>query len=228
MTESRMPFRMGQLSSHIYDANRLVLIGPMLKKKMNESALSTLGLLTTPQIALDGGIKYAPRPDLWVGDGDSAGVVHPDIPYFAKLNQDETDFQFCLQQIHSWAWSELHIFGMLGGRRDHEWANLGAVYSAAKYKAGFRKAIFYGSCFESEFYILPKGETKIQIEGLFSLLAFEPAVVTLSGQCQYPANKIELEPFSGRGISNLGFGLINVESNVPMLIYLTENAEGRI
>ena len=104
------------------ESKKLVLIGPVLNASVDSGVLSRFNLINVPQIAVDGGIQFSQNPRLWVGDGDSSGVLSGDVPAVNKNAQDETDLHFCLKQIESWSWDELHLFGFLGGRRDHEWA----------------------------------------------------------------------------------------------------------
>src|ERR1035437_15013 len=101
----------------------LLLVGATLESAMPLSFLSDV-----PQIAVDGGISFARNPVLWAGDGDS-GSIPSDVQVFLKHNQDETDLRFCLTSIRLWQWTELHLIGFLGERRDHELVNFGEIYA---------------------------------------------------------------------------------------------------
>ena len=55
-----------------------------------------------PVIAADGGgdvlLKIGRRPDLVIGDMDSAGELPDDLPQLSLAGQDDTDFEKCLSE----------------------------------------------------------------------------------------------------------------------------------
>ena len=192
----------------------LVLVGPMLGRKAEK---------LKPQIAVDGGITYAVAPVLWVGDGDSAVAAPRNVPTFTKHNQDETDLRFCLNGVRGWKWTELHLAGFLGGRRDHELANFGEINAELKARTGFRRAVFYDGQMSPRLFFYPAGEHTISISGLFSLLTLEPSLVSVAGSCEFAAEKLLLAPLSGLGVSNRGSGEVKITSTTPLMVLLEED-----
>jgi thiamine pyrophosphokinase len=148
---------------------RLILVGPV-----QENAVRVTGLEDVPQIAIDGGSRFAVNPVLWAGDGDS-GHAPESTPAFIKQSQDITDFRFCLNGIRSWRWKELHLFGFLGERRDHELANFGEIHAEMKARPAFSSAVFYNKENLPQVRFFQTGEHTVDLHGLFSVLVLEPA-----------------------------------------------------
>lgn len=199
-------------------AERLVLAGPLLSRKLEGGVLAPMGLADAPQIAVDGGIRFAVDPVIWAGDGDSAGEKPPQF----KHGQDETDLRFCLNGIRGWHWRELHLFGFLGGSRAHELANLGEIHSEMTMRTSFAHAVFYGASLAPALHFFQEGRHKLDIRGRFSLLSVEPAQVRIGGACAYKTDAIELRALSGRGVSNEGSGEVVFDSSVPFMVVLEE------
>jgi thiamine pyrophosphokinase len=92
-------------------------------------------------VAVDGGLSTCRamrrRPDLFVGDLDSArgrpGGIDSRIYPTAK---DFSDFSGALAESRRLGADVLVIAGLLGGRLDHEWANLFEVGASAREFAG--------------------------------------------------------------------------------------------
>jgi len=188
---------------------KLALIGPVRTQPLPS--------LDMPQLAIDGGSRFAVCPLLWAGDGDS-GQAPTGVPAFNKLSQDMTDLRFCLDHIHNWRWKELHLFGFLGGRRDHELANFGEIHAGMKARASFMKAAFYNEDNLASVLFLNTGTHTLELHGTFSTLVLEPASITISGDCHYSREKVSLHPFSGEGISNEASGTVSISSNAPLMI----------
>jgi thiamine pyrophosphokinase len=92
-------------------------------------------------VAVDGGLSACRamhrRPDLFVGDLDSArrrpaGIVSRIYPAV----KDFSDFSGALSEARRLGADVLVIAGLLGGRLDHEWANLLEVGASAREFAG--------------------------------------------------------------------------------------------
>ena len=81
-----------------------------------------------PLIAADGGadalLKIGRRPDLVIGDMDSAGPLPDDLPKLPLAGQDDTDFEKCLSRIHA---PLIVGLGFLEGRLDHTLAAMHAL-----------------------------------------------------------------------------------------------------
>ena len=91
------------------------------------SALEALPKLW-PVIAADGGadvlLKIGRRPDLVIGDMDSAGALPVDLPQLSLAGQDDTDFEKCLARVHA---PLIVGLGFLEGRLDHTLAAIHAL-----------------------------------------------------------------------------------------------------
>ncbi|TAL38788.1 MAG: hypothetical protein EPN97_03535 [Alphaproteobacteria bacterium] len=198
-------------------AESLILAGPVLKSTLTPLALNALGLADAPQIAVDGGIRFAHRPFLWAGDGDS-GAAPAKIPAMMKTAQDETDLRFCLNGIRSWRWRDLHLFGFIGARPDHALANFGEIHAEMKRRQRFQRGVFYDEGLLPLFVFLAAGEHVFAHKGIFSLVAFDRSTVSLSGKCRYPAGSLVIETLSGAGISNEATGEVKLISDSPVAI----------
>ena len=81
-----------------------------------------------PLIAADGGadalLKIGRRPDLVIGDMDSAGPLPDDLPQLPLAGQDDTDFEKCLARICA---PLIVGLGFLEGRLDHTLAAMHAL-----------------------------------------------------------------------------------------------------
>lgn len=80
-------------------------------------------------IAVDGGIHACRaarrRPDLFVGDGDSAHSIPADTPTrIYRPDKDFSDLGGALTEAARRGVQVVIVAGLLGGRLDHEWANL--------------------------------------------------------------------------------------------------------
>ena len=203
---------------HDPGAEGLVLAGPCLTAPLGPAQVAAAGLRDVPVIAIDGGIRFAKSPFLWAGDGDS-GKAPANIPAMRKKNQDETDLRFCLNGIRPWRWRELHLFGFIGERRDHELANFGEIHAEMGRRRKFARGVFYGEDFRPLAVFYPGGDHAFTHHGLFSVLAFAPADVSLSGKCKFPAENVAFETLSGAGISNESSGEVKLRSSGPVAVF---------
>jgi len=92
-------------------------------------------------VAVDGGIDtwraIRRRPDLFVGDLDSARQAPRGIPSrIYPVDKSFSDFSGALDEAWKHHARVVVIAGLLGGRLDHEWANLLEVGAAAPRFAG--------------------------------------------------------------------------------------------
>lgn len=197
----------------VAQAADLWLIGPL------SGALLPPDLLARdmPQIAIDGGIQSASRPRLWIGDGDS-GLAPRDVPTIFKSAQDKTDLEFALEILRAGMWRRLHLSGFTGGRADHALAVLGAVDAEMRSRSHFDQAVFYTGAGQAVQRHFTAGAQSFRHDGLFSIFALTPAIVSLSGACTYPAHRIELPMVSGRGVSNVACGEVRIETDVPIIV----------
>jgi thiamine pyrophosphokinase len=92
-------------------------------------------------IAVDGGLATCRairrRPDLFVGDLDSAGAAPSGIPAVVyPVDKCFSDFAGALGEARRLGADVAVIAGLLGGRLDHEWANILELGAAAPKFAG--------------------------------------------------------------------------------------------
>jgi thiamine pyrophosphokinase len=92
-------------------------------------------------VAIDGGLRTCQsarrRPDLFVGDGDSSRRVPTEIPKIVYPPEKEfSDLAGALTEIRKRRVQVVGVAGLLGGRLDHEWANLQEIGSRAPSFAG--------------------------------------------------------------------------------------------
>ena len=92
-------------------------------------------------IAVDGGLSTCRalrrRPDLFVGDCDSTRIPPRGIASrLYPVDKDFSDFSGALTQARRLGADVAVIAGLLGGRLDHEWANLLEAGAAASVFAG--------------------------------------------------------------------------------------------
>ena len=93
-------------------------------------------------VAVDGGIETCRRrrlePDLFVGDGDSVRRVPRDLPVVLyPTDKDFGDLAGALGELRKRRVQVVVVAGLLGGRVDHEWANLLELAHCARHFAGF-------------------------------------------------------------------------------------------
>ena len=198
------------------EAHELTLVGPRHHEPH---------YLESPTIYIDGGARlqrcYASSqvskfPMITVGDGDSLG---DDNKLDLRLDRDKdfSDLAFALRHIPDSIQSVI-MLGFLGGRRDHELANLGEVHAFAKRRSTPTEIKFfeYGQC---KIRVILCGQSQIEIHGLFSIFVLEKARFSLRGQCRFQVPEPRsLEPMSSLGLSNEGFGQILVNCDQPFFV----------
>ncbi len=92
-------------------------------------------------VAVDGGLKTCRaggrRPDLYVGDRDSVSRVPPAMPSVVfDRDKDFNDLAGAFSELRKRDVQVVTVAGLLGGRLDHEWANLQELGSWARHFAG--------------------------------------------------------------------------------------------
>ena len=204
-------------------SDRLIFVGPVLTSSLTSEQLNPIGLSSVPQIALDGGDRFALQPVLVVGDGDSRAGTSA-APFQQKPDQDQTDLAFALKLVNPGRWTDLHLFGFLGGRKDHELAAIGEVCRALAIRMDLTRATFYDSTGDLAFTVHNIGTHAFVHHGVFSVLAFESARFTISGACRFPIRDQTLLSFSGIGISNVGEGEFTIQSSGVFMMLPTKGS----
>ncbi len=202
----------------------LVIVGPVLASVLPSEKLNQLGLASAPQIAVDGGDRFAPNPVLVVGDGDSKSGAST-APFHPKPDQDQTDLAFALKLVNPGRWTDLHLFGFLGGRKDHELAAIGEVCRALAIRMDLTRASLYDQSGDLAFTVHNIGTHAFVHHGVFSVLAFESARFTIAGACRFPIRDQTLLSFSGVGISNVGEGVFTIQSSGVFMMLPSKGSE---
>ena len=115
----------------------LVLHGAKRAELARASALAGVLSDRCLLLAVDGGVKTCRsagrRPDLFVGDGDSTPKIPAGLPavVFPK-DKDFSDFAGALREAGKLGVELVVVAGLLGGRVDHEWANVQELGAHAK------------------------------------------------------------------------------------------------
>ena len=173
-------------------------------------------------VAVDGGVKTCfaarRRPDLFVGDGDSTRRVPEGIPAVRyPTDKDFSDLAGALGELTERNVQLVTVAGLLGGRLDHEWANLLEFGSWAKHFAGIVAPTSRGTV-----VITSRGCKAVTVPNrTVSLFALNrTSTVTLTGP-QWELQRRRLKPGS-HGLSNQsGHELdLEVHSGTVALIFL--------
>ena len=154
-------------------------------------------------VAVDGGLKTCRaagrRPDLWVGDGDSSRTIPKDIPaVLYPTDKDLSDLGAALDEVARGGAQVVVVAGLLGGRLDHEWANLQELGSRSASFAGILAPTRRGTVL-----VTRRGCRARTVAGrTFSLLVLGgSATVTLRG-ARWRLDRKQLRPGS-LGLSNV-------------------------
>ncbi len=156
-------------------------------------------------VCADGGYKNAVRagviPDLLIGDMDSIGSVPDNIPVIkANPKKDETDTQLCIDYLAEKGYNDISIVCALGGRLDHELANVALV------AYGVKKGINVTLCTKNANVFAIKGKTVIKGRrgDIFSMFP-------IGGDCEGIYTKgLEYELSGGRLEYDVPMGISNV------------------
>jgi thiamine pyrophosphokinase len=119
----------------------LVLQGTTRDDLRRASVLSSLVCDTCMLVAVDGGIRTCRAagrgPDLFVGDADSAKRVPRDISSVVyPTDKDFSDLAGALGEVRRRGARVVVVAGLIGGRLDHEWANLQELGAKSRGFAG--------------------------------------------------------------------------------------------
>jgi thiamine pyrophosphokinase len=115
----------------------LVLNGASRSELARASALAALVGDSCLLVAVDGGLRTCQaarrKPDLYAGDKDSIRAVPAGIPtvVFPRA-KDFSDFSGALAEVRRLRVQVVLLAGLVGGRLDHEWANLFEASAATR------------------------------------------------------------------------------------------------
>lgn len=178
-----------------------------------------------PLLCVDGGANFAHKMDIWVGDGDSfKKEIHCENIYRFSSDKALSDLALALTLFKDAQSFTLHVWGFLGGRKDHELMNLGEAFHSLVGKPHSRIIFYDSQSGKRTLEILGAGSWPFRHEGTFSLAALFPTQVQILGDCDYPLKeKTPLLPLSSLGLSNKSRGAIQVISEGPVMILFSES-----
>ncbi|MDR3292852.1 MAG: thiamine diphosphokinase [Clostridiales bacterium] len=190
----------------------IVLNGEYIPKRLSDGYI----------ICADGGYKLLSRigvvPDVILGDGDSIGEFSESIPsgvlrVHYPCDKDMTDGELCVRYAAKNGFSEIVLYGALGGRQDHVEANLALMALAARLDM---RAVAYDEDVEIH-YIDRRFDTlekKVKKNIFVSIVPFTSAahIIETKG-LKYPLNNVRVSKLSSLGISN-----VSVDENIRIKI----------
>ena len=185
------------------DCDRIMLVGPLADSRLD---------IVEPVIFVDGGSNRRENNiGLSVGDGDS---FSGHLDHKLETDKDYSDFAYALSLLGE-EFERIEIFGFLGGRRDHELLNLGEIFHFLSKRSRPTTAHL-----DHTIEAFSRGSWVTEVHGTFSLVAFDDAIVTLSGDCKYAIPKdTPFNPVSSFGLSNEGYGTISLDTNSPLFLF---------
>ncbi|PIK16007.1 hypothetical protein [Halobacteriovorax sp. JY17] len=197
------------LPNYLLESKEINIIGPCA---IEEGLID----LTLPSLIIDGGLNHGLsfERSFSVGDGDSSDTS---LDITLPRDKDQSDLAYALNLLGENI-KCINLYGFLGGRRDHEFINIGEVYNfCERFEAIAR--------FQREIYLLPKGAHCLEIIGEFSIMSLRQSLISIGGQAKYCLEESSpLGPLSSHGLSNIGKGEITLSSNTPLIIYTQEQS----
>lgn len=181
-------------------------------------------LLSHPILAVDAGADFCQKMDIWVGDGDSIKkpIEAANIFKFSP-QKSESDLAIALSLLGQHHHRTLHLWGFLGGRKDHEWLNMGEVmrYLQLKPKS---EVIFYDSkTARPTVRCLGAGDWVIEHKGIFSVASTQRVRAKILGDCDYPLTEFtEFSPLSSLGLSNSSQGKFQIINDGALMVIFPE------
>lgn len=194
---------------------QVVLIGP-LASELPPSLL----LQQTAVLGVDGGCHKGESRlyHYFVGDGDS-GVGASDFEFDQKYSssKDGSDLKLALELVPKEV-KKIHLWGFWGGRMDHHLFNLGEINIFLSSHQGH--VLWYGDK-DHKLEGYAAGVQELTVEGKFSILSVNKAILTITGDCLFPmTTPTECLPLSSLTLSNHGTGRVKVKSDQPFFFYV--------
>lgn len=203
-------------------SKKVLIIGPI-------SPLIQRKFLTFPMLFVDGGTRYLKNhkklrfSSFSLGDGDThthTTASKNQLDLLLPAKKDYSDFKFALSMLPN-NLKLIYLTGFLGKRKDHELINFGEVHHFLKKKKSTEVHFLHRK--QLKITAISSGKYSFSRTGNFSLLALEPAEVTLDGKCEYKIiKKRKISTLSSLGLSNIGFGKIKLKTNRPVFIFFED------
>lgn len=174
-------------------------------------------------LCADGGVEHCLKcgvtPDVVIGDMDSYnGKVDDKILIKHPVEKDDTDTSLCIKYAIEKGYKEIEVFGAIGGRFDHTFANV-QLLSYCK-----EKGVNCTLCDKETVFIVRNECVKLPIRKGCTVSVFSLSVksnnVTLKG-FKYPLKKANLTSDFPLGVSNVSICdeiEISVESGTLLVV----------
>ena len=203
----------------------LIVIGPMPLIENTYFPKESFGI-----IYVDGGIlhsdkikmMFADAPHISLGDGDSLkknSSSHVLDFQFSPV-KNRSDFAIALASVPDHC-EEIYCYGFSGGDVAHELCNYGEIQY---FLNNHKKPIILTLKGKNQRIIASNQEVfTFHHKGRFTLFCLEEIRFQISGDCEYNCDQdTSLFPLSSLGLSNVGFGKINIKSDKPYFIVINE------
>ncbi len=165
-----------------------------LKKELVE------GFVIAADRGLDVALEAGIRPDLVVGDFDSAKSAVPEGVECVKVSpvKDDTDAMLAADFALKYGCSELRFFCALGGRIDHTIANIQMLYH---FKIRGINGALFGD--DTKLFLLSNESRSIpKFDGYLSVFAYDKTAVVTEKGVKYPITNHPLTNDMPTGVSN--------------------------
>ncbi len=176
-------------------------------------------------VCADGGFTHAVKlgltPDLCLGDFDSLGYTPTQCKELltAPEEKDDTDTMLAVKEAIKRGYSDIRIFGGIGGRLDHTIANIQTMHHALEQGADVQLIDGYNRAF----FLPPKKCISLKANGMKTLSLFSWSEIctgiTLTG-AWYSLDNGTLEKKFPLGVSNRieGESTLSYESGLLLVI----------
>lgn len=156
-------------------------------------------------LCADGGLEHCLKcgisPDVVIGDMDSYnGKVDDKILIKYPTEKDDTDTSLCIKHAIEKGYNEIDVFGAIGGRFDHSFANVQLLLYCKERGVNCRL------CDKETVFVVHNEMVKIPIEKGTTVSMFSLSVksknITLKG-FKYPLERAKMSNDFPLGVSNI-------------------------
>ncbi len=197
----------------------VMVIGPMSIQNHIVSIRDKIKEGKTVVVYVDGGLNWQKeiQSDFYIsiGDGDSVAAENCSIDILFPQEKNESDLDLALKYISQWPARGIFAFGLLGGRRDHEWVVLGSFYRTFEFMGELKNIDLDNGAIK----FLAPGTHFLSHVGLFSVCSFETSEISIEGLCKYNGQSILLKPFDSRGLSNEAQGDFKIYTSKRLVLF---------
>jgi len=176
-----------------------------------------------PTLAVDGGASFVPNIDVWIGDNDSyLERIDSKNAFLFSPDKSQSDLALALSLFENTNAYTLHLYGFLGGRRDHELFNFGEIFLHLLTNNSHRIILYEGEI--PQFIFFGSGNQEFEHHGRISIGTLYPQNITLEGDLSYTGS-LDFLPLSSLGLSNQASGPFKVVASKPFFIFLDNSNE---